>query len=162
MRTEAGVYIKKLLPSTLPGVPGGQKTSFFPQIRVYTEKLSLHIPFFAISGVLTHNFLYMPCFTIQTEQKRESLRNIGVLGNNYFIYTLPDQMMSKIGRPARGLATNRNCTPEEISAGFGQLPLEGVHGQLCRIWTASISRRTWTTLPDLDSFHQQAYMDNPA
>jgi len=55
-QTEAGVYTKKLLPSTLPGVPGGRKTDFFLPIRVYTEKLSLHIHFFAISGVLTHNF----------------------------------------------------------------------------------------------------------
>ena len=55
-RTKAGVYIKKLLPGTLPGVPGGRKTDFFPHIRVYTEKLSLQIHFFAISGGLTHNF----------------------------------------------------------------------------------------------------------
>ena len=97
-QTEAGVYIKKLLPGTLSGVPGSRKTDFFPQIRVYTEKLPLHIPFFAIGGVLKHNFsLYTLFPRINCAKRGEPARQRGTVEQLFLLYP----------------------------AGFGQLPSAG-------------------------------------
>jgi len=67
----------------------------------------------------------MPCFPVQTGQKGESLRNSGVLRNNYFIYTLLDQIMIKTGQPAREAGAKPQLPPEKIAAGLGQLPSAG-------------------------------------
>ena len=48
--------MKKLPRSTPPKAPDVRKTGFFPCSRVYTEKMSLQIHFFAINGVLAHIF----------------------------------------------------------------------------------------------------------
>ncbi len=101
-QTEAGVYIKKLLSSTLPGVPRGRKTYFFPHIRVYTEKLSLYIHFFAISRVLTHNFSVYALFPHANWAKRgEFVKQRGIAEQFFSMYP----------------------------AGFGQLPSTGVRRQ---------------------------------
>ncbi len=84
---EAGVYIKKILPNTLPGVPGHRKTDFFPHIRVYTEKLWFYIPFLAISGVLTHNFSVYALFPRINWAKREELaKQQGIVEQLFYIY----------------------------------------------------------------------------
>ena len=126
MRAEAGVYIKKLLPSTLPGVPRGRKTYFFPYIRVYTEKLWLHTPFLAISGVLAHIFSVYTLFHRANGAKR--------------------------GEPAkqRGTAEQLFCI-YPAGSNADQTMLACVGGRLRQ--TAAV--RPGKSLPDLDSFHQQ-------
>ncbi len=124
-RTEAGVYRKKILPCTLPGVPRGHKNRFFPHIRVYTEKLSLHIPFFAISRVLTHNFSVYALLPRTNRAKRGELaKQRGIAEQLFYIYPAGsnnDQNRPTCagGRCQTATAPRENC---------------------CRIWTASISR----------------------
>ena len=125
-RTETGVYTKKLLPSTLPGVPRGRKTYFFPYIRVYTEKLWLHTPFLAISGVLAHIFSVYTLFHRANGAKRgEPAKQRGTAEQLFCIY------------PA-GSNADQNM-PACAGGGCGK-PLLYAPGK---------------SLPDLDSFHQQ-------
>ncbi len=121
-----GYIQKNYFPVPCPESRKAEKQIFF-RVSGYIQKNCGSLPPFWRSAGYWHTFfLYIPCFTAQTEQKGENLRNSGVLRNNYFVYTLPDQMPIKICRPAReGAAANRSCTPR---------------GNHCRIWTASISR----------------------
>ena len=123
---EARVYIKKLHPSTLPGVPEGRRTDFFPHIRVYTEKLLLQIHFFAISGVLTHNYsVYTLLRRTNSAKRGKPAKQQGTAEQFFHIYPAESDVDQNMPTCAGCLQQTATIHPWEIPAGFGQLPSAG-------------------------------------
>ena len=79
--------MKKLLPNTLPRVPGGRKTAFFPHIRVYTEKLCASTPLMAKKWIWSDNFSVYTLFNrINCAKRGELAKRRGTAEQLFYIY----------------------------------------------------------------------------